>query len=67
MKTTTSAHQWKQGDQFKIQQSQIKAHETTPPPYFNEGSLLKAMESPQKFFDIDNKKHAETLKQAGGI
>lgn len=67
LKTTTSAHQWKQGDQFKIQQSQIKAHETTPPPYFNEGSLLKAMESPQKFFDIDNKKHAETLKQAGGI
>ncbi|WP_414050778.1 DNA topoisomerase III [Macrococcus animalis] len=41
-------------------------HETEPPSYLNEGSLLKAMENPSSIFDID--KSAETtLKSAGGI
>src|SRR5699024_4139543 len=38
-----------------------------PPSYFNEGTLLKAMESPQKFFKLNNKKYNETLKETGGI
>ncbi len=36
-------------------------------PYFNEGSLLKAMERPDKYFDLKDKKSAQTLKVTGGI
>ena len=50
-----------------ITQAKIEHHETMPPSYFNEGTLLKAMESPQKFFKLNNKKYNETLKETGGI
>ncbi|WP_210123415.1 DNA topoisomerase III [Staphylococcus sp. GDX8P106P-2] len=50
-----------------ITHPKIEQHETTPPSYFNEGTLLKAMESPQKFFKLNNKKYNETLKETGGI
>lgn len=52
---------------LKVSRVNIEQHETTPPAYFNEGTLLKAMESPQKFFKLDDKKHNETLKATGGI
>lgn len=52
---------------LKVSRVNIEQHETTPPAYFNEGTLLKAMESPQKFFKLDDKKHNETLKETGGI
>ncbi|OEL04114.1 DNA topoisomerase III [Staphylococcus succinus] len=52
---------------LKVSRVNIEQHETTPPAYFNEGTLLKAMESPQKFFNLDDKKHNETLKETGGI
>ncbi|PTI45236.1 DNA topoisomerase III [Staphylococcus succinus] len=52
---------------LKVSRVNIEQHETTPPAYFNEGTLLKAMESPQKFFELDDKKHNETLKETGGI
>ncbi|MEB7754162.1 DNA topoisomerase III [Staphylococcus pseudoxylosus] len=55
------------GAKLNISKVQINQHETTPPPYFNEGTLLKAMESPQKFFDLTDKKHNQTLKETGGI
>lgn len=63
----TKSAQFKQGAAYKVQRFHIQEHETTPPPYFNEGTLLKAMESPQKFFELKNKKHSQTLKQTGGI
>lgn len=40
--------------------------ETTPPPYFNEGTLLKAMENPSAIFKLD-KNQRSTLKETGGI
>ncbi|GEP80023.1 DNA topoisomerase III [Staphylococcus carnosus] len=52
---------------YTVQGFNIQAHETTPPAYFNEGTLLKAMENPQKFFDLKDSKHSQTLKQTGGI
>lgn len=52
---------------LKVSRVNIEQHETTPPAYFNEGTLLKAMESPQKFFKLDDKKHNKTLKETGGI
>ncbi|SCS73149.1 DNA topoisomerase III [Staphylococcus caeli] len=59
--------QLQKGATLKITKTQIEQHETTAPPYFNEGSLLKAMESPQKFFDLQDKKHNKMLKETGGI
>ncbi|KAA1039677.1 DNA topoisomerase III [Macrococcus equipercicus] len=40
--------------------------ETAPPPYFNEGTLLKAMENPSAIFKLDKEQKA-TLKETGGI
>ncbi|MDK9866072.1 MULTISPECIES: DNA topoisomerase III [Staphylococcus] len=59
--------QMQKGATLKITRVNIEQHETTPPAYFNEGTLLKAMESPQKFFALDDKKHNDTLKETGGI
>ncbi|HLR19144.1 MAG TPA: DNA topoisomerase III [Staphylococcus sp.] len=59
--------QMEKGETLKVTHVVIEQHETTPPAYFNEGTLLKAMESPQKFFAINDKKHNATLKEAGGI
>ncbi|MBO1198088.1 DNA topoisomerase III [Staphylococcus simiae] len=52
---------------ININHLEIKTHQTTPPEYFNEGSLLKAMENPQNYIEMKDKKHAQTLKQTGGI
>ncbi len=38
---------------------------TTPPAYFNEGSLLAAMENPSAY--TDDKNYSKVLKQTGGI
>ncbi len=59
--------QFEQGKQLTVNEYVIKTHETSAPPYFNEGSLLKAMERPDKYFDLKDKKSAQTLKVTGGI
>ncbi|WP_432724762.1 DNA topoisomerase III [Staphylococcus equorum] len=66
-KTNEQITQMQKGATLKITRVNIDQHETTPPAYFNEGTLLKAMESPQKFFELDDKKHNDTLKETGGI
>ena len=66
-KTNEQITQMQKGATLKITRVNIDQHETTPPAYFNEGTLLKAMESPQKFFALDDKKHNDTLKETGGI
>ncbi|UXR73599.1 DNA topoisomerase III [Staphylococcus sp. IVB6238] len=58
---------FEKGSHLKIKDATIHAHQTTPPPYFNEGTLLKAMERPDKFFELKDKKSAQTLKVTGGI
>lgn len=63
----TQIDQLQKGTKLNVTKILIEEHETTAPPYFNEGSLLKAMESPQKFFDLSDKKHDKTLKDTGGI
>lgn len=65
--TFTLDSKWQQGANIKVNKVNVNEHETTPPSYFNEGSLLKAMESPQKFFKFNDYKHSKTLKEAGGI
>ena len=41
--------------------------QTTPPPYFTEGTLLSAMENPAAYLEQPNKELAQTLKATGGI
>jgi DNA topoisomerase-3 len=65
--TFTLDSKWQQGANIQVNKVSVNEHETTPPSYFNEGSLLKAMESPQKFFKFNDHKHSKTLKEAGGI
>lgn len=43
----TQIDQLQKGTKLNVTKILIEEHETTAPPYFNEGSLLKAMESPQ--------------------
>ena len=63
----TSNNKWQKGATLSVNRTHIAEHETTPPTYFNEGTLLKAMENPQKYFRFEDSKHAQSLKQAGGI
>jgi DNA topoisomerase-3 len=54
------------GDKVKINKIEIKKHQTKPPARFNEGTLLSAMENPQKYINID-KESAKTLGETGGL
>ena len=50
----TLTHSFKEGQLFK-NRIEIHEHETKAPEYFNEGSLLKAMENPQNHIDLNDK------------
>ena len=65
--SNTLTHFFKEGQLFKVHRIEIHEHETKAPEYFNEGSLLKAMENPQNHIDLNDKKYAKTLKHTGGI
>ena len=41
--------------------------QTSPPPLFNEATLLSAMESPAKYMDQKNSKIAKVLGETGGL
>ncbi len=56
----------KKGDKLTIAKVESKKLTTKPPARFNEGTLLSAMEKPQKYVNID-KVHAKTLGETGGI
>ncbi|WP_053027894.1 DNA topoisomerase III [Staphylococcus haemolyticus] len=58
---------FQKGEKYHLQSLKVNEHETTPPDYFNEGSLLKAMENTQNYIQLKEKKHANTLRQTGGI
>lgn len=57
----------KQGEKFTFSGVLITKGKTTPPPYFNEGTLLGAMENPTAFLATSDKQLATSLKQTGGI
>lgn len=65
--SNTLTHSFKEGQLFNVHRIEIHEHETKAPEYFNEGSLLKAMENPQNHIDLNDKKYAKTLKHSGGI
>ncbi|WP_027631371.1 DNA topoisomerase III [Clostridium hydrogeniformans] len=56
----------KKGDTLNILSVESKKQQTKPPSRFNEGTLLSAMEKPQKYVAVD-KVSAKTLGETGGI
>ena len=56
-----------EGDKVKISNKTLENMKQHLQNIFNEGSLLKAMENPQNFIQLKDKKYAQTLKQTGGI
>lgn len=56
----------KKGDTLNILSVESKKQQTKPPARFNEGTLLSAMEKPQKYVAVD-KVSAKTLGETGGI
>ncbi len=53
-------------DTFIVKAVNVKKGETKPPARFNEGTLLSAMENPQKFTAV-GKEAAKTLNKTGGL
>ncbi|MDK2809017.1 MAG: topoisomerase [Clostridiales bacterium] len=46
---------------------QIKEGKTKPPAYFNEGTLLSAMENPVKYMETKKKEDIKILGETGGL
>ena len=55
-----------QGDLIKVNKIDLIKGETKAPARFNEGTLLSAMENPQKYVNV-NKEAAKTLNETGGL
>lgn len=57
----------KKGDILKIQSLNLTNGKTKPPAYFNEGTLLLAMENPKGYMENKDRELAKILDEAGGI
>lgn len=55
------------GDSLKINAITPTKGHTTPPPYFTEGTLLTAMESPAKYMSDSDKDLIKIIGETGGI
>lgn len=55
-----------EGDLLNVNKVELSKGETKPPARFNEGTLLSAMENPQKYVNV-NKEAAKTLNETGGL
>ncbi|MBW6464269.1 MAG: DNA topoisomerase III [Firmicutes bacterium] len=57
----------KEGDQVKVLNIKQTRGETSPPPRFDEGSLLAAMENPVKYMAGDDKNLIKSISKSGGL
>ena len=55
------------GDSLKIERLNKHSAMTTPPPRFNEASLLSAMENPIKYMESSDKELKKALTETGGL
>ncbi|MBM7615483.1 DNA topoisomerase III [Alkaliphilus hydrothermalis] len=55
------------GDTLKITSITTTTGETKPPAYFNEGTLLSAMENPAKYMANESKDLIKTIGETGGL
>jgi DNA topoisomerase-3 len=58
---------FKKGDSLKIKKTAKTSGQTSPPPYFNEGSLLSAMENPVKYMSTSDKDLKKIIGETGGL
>ncbi len=56
----------KKGDKLKVNSVNIVKKKTSPPARFNEGTLLSAMENPQRLIKLEES-DAKTLGETGGL
>ncbi|MGL4374714.1 MAG: DNA topoisomerase, partial [Turicibacter sp.] len=56
-----------QGDQLPISKISKTGGHTKPPGYFNEGTLLSAMENPTRYMDTTDKALIKAIGQTGGL
>jgi DNA topoisomerase-3 len=54
------------GESISINSANINKGKTKPPARFNEGTLLSAMENPQKYINM-NKQYSKALGETGGL
>ena len=57
----------KQGEKHPIDRISLTTGKTKPPAYFNEATLLSAMENPVKYIESHDAKAAKTLGETGGL
>ncbi len=57
----------KQGEKYPIDKIRLSTGKTKPPAYFNEATLLSAMENPVKYMESHDAKAAKTLGETGGL
>jgi len=55
------------GDKLKVNSLNQTKGETKPPAYFNEATLLSAMENPVRYMNSSDKELAKTLGETGGL
>ena len=55
------------GDRLEVTALKETRGETKPPPRFNEGSLLKAMENPAKYMAGEDEKLIKSIGKSGGL
>jgi len=55
------------GDTLPVRTYNVTKGKTTPPPRFNEGTLLKAMENPGKYMEHNDQELKKILGETGGI
>ncbi|NBI30852.1 DNA topoisomerase III [Chengkuizengella marina] len=60
---------FQKGEKLDVHQLKKTLGETKPPEFFTEGTLLSAMENPQKFMNFEKEKSslARTLGETGGL
>ncbi len=57
----------KQGNKYPIDKIRLNTGKTKPPAYFNEATLLSAMENPVKYMESHDARAAKTLGETGGL
>ena len=55
------------GDVLAVRYVSETSGQTKPPAYFNEATLLTAMENPAKYMETTDKALVQTLKETGGL
>ena len=55
------------GNVLKVEGLKQTSGKTKPPAYFNEGTLLSAMENPAKYMEKGNQELSKILEETGGI